>query len=153
MHQYVKAIEDKQRKIIELEQMNHDLQKRNTELVLENKKLKNGKTLKDWQKEIHQLMKEKGWWEKDKDPKLLVPEKLLLKHSEISEAVEEYRKGNMGVYFGENNKPEGFIVEIVDDLYRTLDLCEALGYNLECVLRLKHEYNKTRSHRHGDKKI
>jgi hypothetical protein len=35
---------------------------------------------------------------------------------------------------------------------RILDLCGALGIDLEEAMRMKHEYNKTRPYRHGGKK-
>lgn len=106
--------------------------------------------MKELQREVHQLSKNNGWWV-DADVRI-VPEKLCLIHSEISEALEEYRFGNINdVYYGENGKPEGLGIELADAVIRTLDLCEYLGLDLEELIKEKHRYNSTRSYRHGGK--
>jgi NTP pyrophosphatase (non-canonical NTP hydrolase) len=76
--------------------------------------------------------------------------KLALVHSEVSEAVECARCGLLE-WYEEDGKPEGMVVELADAVIRIADLCEALGLDLESAIELKHEYNKTRSHRHGGK--
>lgn len=65
----------------------------------------------------------------------------------IPEIRTDYHDGN---YNGE--KPEGVAVELADCLLRILDYCGYAGIDIEEALRLKHEYNKTRSYRHGGKK-
>lgn len=50
-------------------------------------------------------------------------------------------------------KPEGFGIEVIDGIIRSLDLLEALGYNTEALIAMKHTYNKTRPHRHGNKRF
>lgn len=90
-------------------------------------------------------------------------------HSELSEALEEYR--NLGkyqetlqeIYFSgkstinheitSNHKPEGIAVELADVLIRIFDTCGRYNIPLEEALRLKLDYNKTRPHRHGGKKL
>jgi NTP pyrophosphatase (non-canonical NTP hydrolase) len=106
--------------------------------------------LKDLQKQVHALAVEKGWW----DGQINLPEKLCLVHSEISEALEEYRRGTIDLrdaYEGEGGKPEGFSVELADAVIRILDLCGWLGIDLEAEILRKHEYNKIRPYRHGGK--
>lgn len=49
----------------------------------------------------------------------------------------------------EKHKPEGFGIEIVDAIIRSLDLLEAVGLNVELLMMAKHTYNKTRPYRHG----
>lgn len=109
--------------------------------------------MKEIQHEVHQLAKRNGWWE-DADLRI-VPEKLALIHAEISEALEEYRDGNMELYFGpeydDHPKPEGFGVELADAIIRILDLCGYLGIDMDQLVELKHEYNKRRPYRHGGK--
>lgn len=102
--------------------------------------------------EVHNLAKEKGWYEGEN---INVGEKLALIHAEISEALEEYRKGEacMGIYYEEGkHKPEGFAVEMIDAIIRILDLCEHLKIDLDEALRTKHAYNETRPYRHGGKR-
>ncbi len=195
--------------------------------------------------EVHQLAVDHGWW----DPKPSFADIVVMCHSELSEAVEEYRGGRPMVWHvctrmaeqkgacspGPHNaeicemaaypdqkeecqfyhpKPEGVAVEMGDCILRILDVLAEAGVNidrqlklglgdgyddligvvarchayisraylagtndceqyerlLECmaailnwasfndadmeaVLRVKHEYNKTRPFRHGGKKL
>jgi len=76
-----------------------------------------------------------------------------------AQALEELRlgQGHMSIYFVKDaqgrDKPEGFAAELADVIIRVLDTAGALGLDMERALSLKHEYNKTRPHRHGDKAI
>lgn len=97
--------------------------------------------------ECHSIAKDKGWWEKDRD----IPELLCLIHSEVSEALEDYRSDNMEVLIGVGGKPEGFPVELADILIRIFDLCGHLGINLDDVLTHKIAFNRNRPYRHGNK--
>jgi NTP pyrophosphatase (non-canonical NTP hydrolase) len=74
-------------------------------------------------------------------------------HSELSEALEEFRKPNSRYIYFKDNKPEGIGIELADLVIRVLDTCEQLEINLEEAIEIKNEYNKTRSYRHGNKKI
>lgn len=109
-------------------------------------------TISEAQEMVHSLAKQKGWWDGD-EPN--VPEKLALVHSEISEALEEYRNGPMELnngYQGDNGKPEGFPVELADAVIRIMDLCGWIGIDLENEIVKKHCYNMTRPFRHGNKR-
>lgn len=101
----------------------------------------------------HEMAKLKGWWENmDRN----VPEQLALMHSEISEALEEFRAGNgmTEVHYGPGNppKPEGFGIEIADLFVRAADTCGRYGIDLEACLRTKMLFNLTRPWRHNDRK-
>ena len=66
----------------------------------------------------HNIAISKGWWDEERE----IPELIALIHSELSEALEEYRTGeNLDIRY-ENNKPEGFVVELADVLIRIFDL-------------------------------
>jgi NTP pyrophosphatase (non-canonical NTP hydrolase) len=76
-------------------------------------------------------------------------EAIALIHSELSEALEEDRKGAPQVYYAANGKPEGVAVELADAVIRICDLCGYLKIDLEKVIAEKMEYNAGRPHLHG----
>lgn len=106
--------------------------------------------------DAHERAKRKGWWEPGPDGAAPnIPEKLALIHSEISEALEDYRAGRMETTFSGDSdvrKPEGFAVELADAVIRIADLCGYLGIDLENAIELKSRYNELRSYRHGGKR-
>lgn len=123
------------------------------------------------QQKIHATARSHGWWPqldtKDPDQRrqlvlLTIGEKLALIHSEISEALEEYRDPNaslVSVRAGENGKPEGFLVELADAVIRIYDLAGAVadahglpGLDLDYVIRMKMEFNENRPFRHGHRR-
>lgn len=104
-------------------------------------------SLTELSQEIHLNAREHGWWD---DPRG-VPEVIALCHSELSEALEEYRNDKPQFYI-ENGKPEGIATELVDCIIRILDYLSAEGVNVDHVMAMKMEYNKTRPYRHGGKK-
>lgn len=113
------------------------------------------KGLNTYRDQIHANAVAHGWWDdtKDFDERLAkIPEKILLVHCELSEAVEEFRAGNIKLYYADN-KPEGVFVELADAIIRILDLCGACGVDIEHLLELKHQFNMQRPYRHGNKKI
>lgn len=108
------------------------------------------KTISELQTQVHQLAKEKGWYDGTPPSSL---ERLALVHSEISEAVEEVRKGTEPIYTNPGSeKPEGELIELADAVIRIMDYCGSKGWSLEGAILLKHEFNKTRPYRHGGKK-
>lgn len=86
-----------------------------------------------------------GWWSdietgmpKDRN----VGELLCLVHSEISEALEGYRKGLM-----DDKLPHRamFEVEIADTIIRLLDIAGRFDLNLDDAIKEKREYNSKRA--------
>ena len=71
-----------------------------------------------------------------------VPVKLLLIHSEVSEAMEGHRKG-----LKDDHLPhlDMMGVELADVLIRVLDLADACGYDLEAIIAEKDAYNQQRA--------
>lgn len=106
--------------------------------------------INDLIKEAHQTAIDKGWYE---EPRAF-GELIALIHSELSEALEDYRNGRhfKEIYF-DGEKPCGIPIEFADVLLRIFDTCGYLGIDLEEALRLKTTYNATRPHKHGGKKL
>ena len=105
--------------------------------------------IKELQKEIHENAVQHGWWEQERN----FGELIALVHSELSEALEESRKGR-GVnetYYNADKpfKPEGIPSELADVVIRVLDMCEHYEIDLEDMIVNKHEFNKSRPYKHG----
>ena len=110
-----------------------------------------GITLQAIVEQAHKTSVEHGWWSSNEDT---VPAKLLLIHSEVSEAVEEYRNTDLYRYdHQKSSKPMGFVVELADIIIRVADLAGQLGLDLTEAMLAKLAYNKTRPVRHGGKHI
>lgn len=133
--------------------------------------------INEFAKEVHQNAVEHGWWDEPRT----VGEIIALCHSELSEALEEYRAKRPMVYricrasdgcpcdrekCGDwdadtgvcelgvmDEKPEGVAVELADCIIRILDYLGKEGVDVEAVLLEKHAYNKTRPYRHGGKAL
>ena len=101
--------------------------------------------------ESHRRAVEHGWWETAEDKS--IPVKLALIHSEVSEALEEYRRERMEIWSSDGGKPEGFPIELADIMIRVFDLAGALDIDLEAALRFKSNYNEARPYRHGGRKV
>lgn len=128
-------------------------------------------------KEIHDNAVAHGWWEDERS----VPEIIALCHSELSEALEEYRDnrpmkwyacgesvdghpceakdkfdcfnyGNEDTCRYRDPKPEGIAAELCDCVIRIFDFLAKENIDIEALLIEKHEYNKTRPYKHGGKR-
>ena len=102
-------------------------------------------TLNELTKEIHDNAVSHGWWD---EPRNLL-EIAALCHSELSEAVEEYRAGRPMVWANENGKPEGIATEMADCLIRILDWFGHEGLDADEIVRQKMTYNRGRPYKHG----
>lgn len=126
-------------------------------------------TINDWQKAIHLWAELKGW-NQDLNERSF-GDWMALMHTEISEAYEDYRKHYdiAEVYYEKDGKeytkmigdpiamagakPCGIPIEMADLAIRLLHFCEYFGIDLNRMIALKMQYNETRSHRHGGKKV
>lgn len=112
-------------------------------------------TIKEWQKEVYQTAKGRGWHEKP--AKLDDVWKWLGNiHSEVSEAWELARLPDFDPaksWTDEKGKLHGFPSELADIFIRVLDTAESFGVDLEAAVEAKNSYNKMRPWRHGGKVI
>lgn len=83
--------------------------------------------------EIHGNAVAHGWWDEERN----LLEIVALCHSELSEAVEEYRAGRDMIYPGVGGKPEGIATEMADCLIRILDWFGHEGLDVDGVVREK----------------
>jgi len=95
------------------------------------------KYFKALQKDIHNNAKAKGFYNDTRS----IPELLCLIHSEVSEALEAYRKDD------DKNLRE----ELADIAIRVMDASEYLNIDLFLEIVCKHAVNKERSYKHGKK--
>lgn len=76
-------------------------------------------------------------------------------HSELSEALEAWREGvgdQQDWLYYEGKKPEGIGIELVDTMIRILHTMAVHDQDIDELMRIKMEFNKTRPHRHGGKR-
>lgn len=133
------------------------------------------KSLNELRDEIHAWAVGKGWWSRPADT---IAGKLLLVHSEVSEAAECLRDarpcphGSADVDWDDirelqyetpftslvatvtepaSMKPVGFASEIADTIIRLLDICGRVGIDIDEAVMRKVEFNHYRSQRHGGK--
>lgn len=93
--------------------------------------------INDLCKEAYQTAVSKGWHDKKRETGTL----LALIHSEVSEALEADRKGDV----------ENFAEELADVCIRIFDLCGLKSIDLEQAILKKMDFNKGRPHMHGGK--
>lgn len=105
------------------------------------------------QNACHGIARESGWWtdlcsgermtsNRGEPPKVNVPEKLCLIHSEISEGMEGHRKGLMDDKLPHRPMLE---VELADAVIRIFDLAGGIGLDVSGAIAEKLAFNAQRA--------
>lgn len=103
-------------------------------------------TLNKLAAEINEINRANGWQvtkPEEWGDTYKIPGILALIHSEVSEALEGFRR----------NDRENFAEEMADVLIRVLDCTGGLAIDIDLEIAKKLEKNKGREHRHGGKRL
>lgn len=83
-----------------------------------------------------------GWWESGTHSIYVIATKLALCHSELSEALEGFRKNLMDDHLPSRKMAE---VELADTIIRILDLAASQGFDIDGAIAEKRAYNANRA--------
>lgn len=109
---------------------------------------------------VHKLAWEKGWHSKDEDEDHFIERACNNFHDEISELHEAWRNNKLHDLCDKTEELQVAKIgpltnieeEFADIIIRVLDACRKLNVDIQSAIERKHLYNKTRSHRHGNKR-
>lgn len=105
--------------------------------------MRNYLTINEMVNQAYQTAVEHGWHDEDREFGTIVA----LMHSELSEALEAFRKSP------EDKMWDDITEEFADVVIRIFDACGKYGLNLEQAIINKMEKNKNREFKHGGKRI
>lgn len=102
-------------------------------------------SIRTMQHAVHENAVAHGWWDSPREDGTI----LMLVVSELAEMLEAMRDGG-----GESKKIPGFSCEeeeLADAVIRIFDFAGRKNYRLGAAILAKHEFNKTRPHKHDGK--
>lgn len=98
----------------------------------------------------HAISRDKGWrvvteddWKRSDYSLYVIPAKIALVHSELSEMLEAFR----------NADRENFEEEMADVILRLASIAHGFGVDLDAAVARKIEKNRERPYRHGGKRL
>lgn len=112
-------------------------------------RLSGSESLEEFQKQIHKCAVEHGWWDKNRH----MSEMLINVAGEVLELWEAYRKGEIHMVCDKDTASPltALQEELADIVIRVLDIAGHFGLDMAECIAIKHNYNMTRSYRHGNK--
>lgn len=105
--------------------------------------------IRDMATDAYRIARHHGFWLGSQDN---LYAKIALAHTELSEALEVLRAGHEPTevwYREEDGKPEGFGMELADEIIRVGDMAERAGVDLERCVKEKMGFNRGRPFKHG----
>jgi len=109
-------------------------------------------TLTEIAEAVHQLAWDKGWHSQDENEDAFIERACNNLHDEISELHEAWRNNKLHEQCDKPIPLTCLEEEFADIIIRVLDNCRKLNVDIQTAVKIKHNYNLTRSHRHGNKR-
>jgi len=111
------------------------------------------KTLNEIADAVHTLAWGKGWHSHDEKEDAFIERMCNNLHDEISEIHEAWRNNRLRDRCDKEKLPLTYLEEeLADIIIRVLDNARKLEVDIQKAVELKHQYNMTRSNRHGGKR-
>jgi NTP pyrophosphatase (non-canonical NTP hydrolase) len=118
------------------------------------------KTLNEIADAVHSLAWEKGWHSESEGEDAFVERACNNLHDEVCELHEAWRNNNLHSLCDKSEKMVDARIdpltcaeeEFADIIIRVLDNCRKLKIDIQSAVERKHEYNKSRTLRHGGKR-
>ena len=102
--------------------------------------------------EVHELAKEKGWYDNPEIEDQYIERMCNNLHDKVSELHTAWRENKLHDNCDKPISLSCLEEELADIIIRVLDNCGRLGVDIKTAVLIKHQYNKTRSYRHGGKR-